>query len=196
MTGQDNNSNDLQTSSVVVPLLDPIGRVKVVTPVRGKTCRHIRCFDLQIYYDNSNIIAKKIPCCPICHSKVPLSSLIIDEYMQNILQNVVDDVDEVIIAADGNWKEHRSGRKKVIPRKCLPDVVLIDSDVSPRNSDVHNIPSPSISRQEILKDPCYIINLSDDHKVQWEPFTNTWESSKNQNRRSDHSDGRNIIELD
>ena len=43
---------------------DPISKVRIKYPVRGKKCEHLQCFDLQTYL-NSNIHCKKWQC-PYC----------------------------------------------------------------------------------------------------------------------------------
>ena len=81
-----------------------LGRIQV--PSRGTVCAHIRCFDLNAYVavnrKISNINLRWI--CPICQQTVFPKDLIIDSYIDEILQ--ISEAMEVLLSTQtGQWEK-------------------------------------------------------------------------------------------
>ncbi|KAF5460619.1 hypothetical protein F2P56_020476 [Juglans regia] len=80
----------------------PISYTRIKTPVKGRSCRHLQCFD----FDNFVDINSRRPSwrCPHCNQHVCYEEIHIDQNMVKVLREVGENVDEVIISADGSWK--------------------------------------------------------------------------------------------
>ncbi|KAJ0962930.1 hypothetical protein J5N97_028052 [Dioscorea zingiberensis] len=80
----------------------PISFRRIKTPVKGYLCKHHQCFD----HDNFMEMNSRKPSwrCPCCNQPVSCIDLRIDQNMVKILGEVGDDVNDVIINADGSWK--------------------------------------------------------------------------------------------
>ncbi|KAI0108161.1 hypothetical protein F4814DRAFT_451441 [Daldinia grandis] len=112
-----------------IDLMDPFSRVMIKVPVRGKSCTHLECFDLETWL-NSRLGKKscnwcnnapggcaKCPNepsfvdkwkCPLCLADARPYSLVIDEFLvqvrsqlehQNLLQTK-----SILVSPDGTWK--------------------------------------------------------------------------------------------
>jgi len=90
-----------------IDLKCPISLDKISIPVRGTQCNHIRCFDLGAYVgvnrSTSNINLRWI--CPICYQQVFPRDLIIDTYIESIIQSTPGEVCELLICeSNAEWK--------------------------------------------------------------------------------------------
>lgn len=87
-----------------VSLTCPLTQSQMVTPVRGRNCAHISCFDgvayLQLMWEKRVEKWK----CPICKTLTPLSELVIDGFIQGILESVPEDLKSVEFTPDGFWR--------------------------------------------------------------------------------------------
>jgi len=98
-----NSTNeDISMDSLIISLICPLTRSKMVTPIRSRNCAHIQCFDLNSYLMmNEKRMKWK---CPICSKTCPFDSLVIDHYFVEIIKKVGKSVNEVELLTDGNWK--------------------------------------------------------------------------------------------
>lgn len=82
----------------------PLGQMFIETPVRGKNCKHVQCFDLETYL----LMNKAQPNweCPVCSKKTLTDDLIVDEYMKEILNIVGDDevAESIKMDENGKWE--------------------------------------------------------------------------------------------
>lgn len=85
----------------------PISRKRIKTPVKGHSCKHHQCFDLDNYLD----INSKKPSwrCPDCNNFVCFTDIRIDQNIVKVLNDVIENVDDVIISSDGSWKAITGG---------------------------------------------------------------------------------------
>ncbi|KAG7953000.1 hypothetical protein I3843_12G088300 [Carya illinoinensis] len=80
----------------------PISYTHIKTAVKGCSCRHLQCFDFGNFVDiNSRRPSWR---CPHCNQHVCYEEIRIDQNMVKVLREVGENVDEVIISADGSWK--------------------------------------------------------------------------------------------
>lgn len=110
------NDSTLACYDFHLQLRCPLGLNIIKVPVKGKSCNHVQCFDLDNYYTlNSNIPKWK---CPICNKICTINNLCIDDYVNEIIQSVKDvpedDVDSVSIYIDGKWKLDKSGYNNLL----------------------------------------------------------------------------------
>ncbi|KAL1834775.1 hypothetical protein ACET3Z_004426 [Daucus carota] len=85
-----------------ISLSCPISMKRIKTPVKGQSCKHHQCFDLDNYVDiNSRRPSWR---CPHCNQSVCFNDIRIDQKMVKILEEVGENVAVVMISADGSWK--------------------------------------------------------------------------------------------
>ena len=97
---------DLISSWSRTGLRDPLSRQVIQLPCRSVACRHVECFDVEVYL-RANEKRPKWQC-PICHHPAPIDHLRIDRFFQSILETKQIQAwpDDVIIMIDhrtGNW---------------------------------------------------------------------------------------------
>lgn len=112
------SENEVCEISSKLPLLDPLGRGRIQIPTRANTCNHILCFDLEIYLKFNERTPKWL--CPICNKPALVQDLIVDAYFQRILRETGEDVDEVEITPQGEWKQITLSPEPIVgqKRKC------------------------------------------------------------------------------
>ena len=97
------SNDDIVQLHITIALLCPLGQCFIETPVRGRNCKHVQCFDLDTYLlmNKSSGTWK----CPVCNKLAELDSLVVDGYMEKILASVGEDgAESVKIAEDGTWE--------------------------------------------------------------------------------------------
>ncbi|KAJ7556862.1 hypothetical protein O6H91_05G102100 [Diphasiastrum complanatum] len=86
-----------------ISLCCPISRKRIVTPVKGVSCKHLQSFD----FDNYLTINERRPAwrCPYCNMHVNCSDLRYDSPLGKILMDVekYSNVSEILISEDGSW---------------------------------------------------------------------------------------------
>ena len=103
--------DDFAVSSQKVSLKCPLSLVPISTPVRGKDCTHIQCFDLTNYLDFTRRSTKFN--CPVCNKKdASPSSLIISWFIDEALKKYAG-CDEVEVLSDGSIKAVQNVRTGV-----------------------------------------------------------------------------------
>eukprot|EP00012_Vannella_robusta_P005753 CAMPEP_0206206532 /NCGR_PEP_ID=MMETSP0166-20121206/15004_1 /ASSEMBLY_ACC=CAM_ASM_000260 /TAXON_ID=95228 /ORGANISM="Vannella robusta, Strain DIVA3 518/3/11/1/6" /LENGTH=657 /DNA_ID=CAMNT_0053627025 /DNA_START=25 /DNA_END=1999 /DNA_ORIENTATION=+ len=98
------SQGDIVELHITLSLMCPLGQMFIETPVRGRNCKHLQCFDLETFL----LMNKTAPTwtCPVCNRNTEVSDLVVDEFMAEILQKVgSDDVGESIkIDENGKWE--------------------------------------------------------------------------------------------
>lgn len=94
--------DDLITTSTIMTLQCPVSYTRMKYPVKSVMCKHLQCFDA-LWYIYSQM---QIPTwqCPVCQISIALKDLAICEYVDEILKNSDEDVEQVDISPDGSWK--------------------------------------------------------------------------------------------
>ncbi|KAI4165983.1 MAG: hypothetical protein LQ342_000414 [Letrouitia transgressa] len=111
-------------SSVVLDLTDPYTSRIFDTPIRGRTCQHSQCFDLEIFLQTRSSKAPEQPCdpdsfkCPICGADARPQSLLQDDYMMALRDQLATmnrlDAKAIILHQDGKWdikEQEETGEK-------------------------------------------------------------------------------------
>ncbi|ORX47652.1 hypothetical protein BCR36DRAFT_413592 [Piromyces finnis] len=95
------SDDEIETTSSIVSLRCPISRARIKTPCRFKECTHVQCFDLTSYLQ----LNEKSPNwkCPVCNIRYTWKSLVMDGYIQDILNNVSMNVDSIVVEVNGTW---------------------------------------------------------------------------------------------
>lgn len=115
---------DVVATSQVISLKDPLSYMRLVVPCRGLKCSHIQCFDATAYLQLQEQGPQWI--CPICNNPAPFEHLAVDEYVEDILTNTPQSVEQVTIEPDGQWVlPARQSEEKTRPQ---PETSFVDVD--------------------------------------------------------------------
>jgi len=104
--GEDDDTEVIKSN--IYSLLCKVSMSAIQTPVRGKNCKHIQCFDLRNYLLSNSTVSGSRWRCVVCEDFVPMQDLMIDGFMSKILNDFGQDVnasrDKVEICMDGTYK--------------------------------------------------------------------------------------------
>jgi len=90
-----NGSSSSGTSSLTFSLLCPMSKVAIDTPVRGRSCKHLQCFDFKSYlHSNSHISAGRWRC-GVCEEFIPIESLVRCGLFEEMLKEYKDKISGV-----------------------------------------------------------------------------------------------------
>merc|ERR1719498_1853204 len=84
----------------------PLSFERVVIPVRGESCMHLQCFGLGAYLE-ANVKMRALNnrwTCPVCTNVLRPKDLRVDAYVEKVLAETPDHVDEVVIMPGGGVK--------------------------------------------------------------------------------------------
>ncbi|XP_042024993.1 E4 SUMO-protein ligase PIAL2-like [Salvia splendens] len=105
----DTDSEVIEGSSRI-SLNCPISLARIKIPVKGISCKHIQCFDLDNFVDmNSRRPSWR---CPHCNQHVCFSDIRIDQKMVKILKEVRPNVSDIIVSSDGSWNAAAVGSEE------------------------------------------------------------------------------------
>uniref|UniRef100_A0A0M3II35 SP-RING-type domain-containing protein n=1 Tax=Ascaris lumbricoides TaxID=6252 RepID=A0A0M3II35_ASCLU len=98
----DRGDSSLHLERVEFMLLCPLGKTRIVTPVKGSECSHLKCFDLMFFLKMN----EKRPTwkCPICDKAVPYNKIIIDGYFEEVLEKAGRNITKVELLPNGDWR--------------------------------------------------------------------------------------------
>ncbi|KAK9279691.1 hypothetical protein L1049_013371 [Liquidambar formosana] len=105
---------EIKVGLLRISLNCPISCRLIRTPVKGRLCKHLQCFD----YENFMEINSRKPSwrCPLCDQSVCYPDIRIDQNIVKILKEVGENIAEVIVSTDGSWKavleseDHKDGQ--------------------------------------------------------------------------------------
>lgn len=100
---QTSEDDDIEMASFDLTLKDPLSYMRISVPCRSIFCKHNQCWDAMAFLS----INEQTPqwTCPICHVSIQdLNSIGVDEYFQDILDKVGQDVDAISVDPRGGWK--------------------------------------------------------------------------------------------
>ncbi|SCW02841.1 LAFE_0F15456g1_1 [Lachancea fermentati] len=136
-TLNEDEDDDLVTTSTVMTLKCPISYCRMKYPAKSVHCRHLQCFDALWFIQAQ----QQIPTwqCPVCQKKIKIQDLAICEFVDNIIRNCDDEVEQVEISSDGSWvakaeeetpapAQHSSHQVKKEGSESLQDGALNDVD--------------------------------------------------------------------
>lgn len=99
---------------IAIDLVDPFMARIFDVPVRGKTCKHQECFDLDAFLNtriskSGNSPMKENWKCPICGEDCRPQSLIIDEFLSQVRTELqrsgrLEETKAIHVKADGTWQ--------------------------------------------------------------------------------------------
>jgi E3 SUMO-protein ligase PIAS1 len=83
----------------------PLSFIRLRTPCRGMACNHNQCFDATSYLQLQEQAPTWI--CPVCNKSATWESLVLDHYVQNILDSTSPDTEQVTLEPDGTWSAQK-----------------------------------------------------------------------------------------
>lgn len=142
---------------ICVSVTDPFTCNLFKSPVRGVDCKHIDCFDLDIWLQTRNCKPSRdegepseVDCwkCPICGSDARPVSLHVDDYFAEVQRELRRggnlDVKHISITSDGSWKRIQEADETIEPytseqsppriarapnmKSHTPDIITLDDD--------------------------------------------------------------------
>lgn len=150
------DSDDIivQGDSLCISLMDPFSASMVELPVRGMRCKHVECFDLEIWLQTrrgkpSQSLTEPALAdgwkCPICGEDAGPRSLRSDEFLMEVRKSLVEagkiQTKSINVTMDGNWTANEEDKDEdddgadggsvtttMAPRKAEPDVIEILDD--------------------------------------------------------------------
>ncbi|GAA5828078.1 hypothetical protein JCM11251_005720 [Rhodosporidiobolus azoricus] len=112
-----NADEEIEATALSVSLRDPLSFARIDTPIRSVHCGHISCFDAETWFE----VNEQTPTwgCPICSRVLKVEDMIVDGYLQDILKECNEDVDEVRVEPDGTWRsdddKHGTAKPRTAP---------------------------------------------------------------------------------
>ena len=104
----DDDDPDHEGSSQQYSLLCPLSMSAMQTPVRGKDCRHIACFDLRNWLHNNVTVGGTRWRCGHCENFLAPSDLLVDGMFCRFLEQTQGQIssarDKVQLNSDGTWE--------------------------------------------------------------------------------------------
>lgn len=112
----------MMPSHRTISVLDPYTSGQMCrVPVRGNTCKHLECFDLEIHLsmhkrEHSDYLSTVDGWhCPICMGDARPNVLFKDEFMMQVYRDLflqgLSNIKAIVVEADGSWKPSQEGHK-------------------------------------------------------------------------------------
>ncbi|KIW47067.1 hypothetical protein, variant 1 [Exophiala oligosperma] len=150
---------DIVATSSVLSLKDPVAYTRIVTPCRSISCNHHQCFDAGCFLQ----LQEQAPTwtCPICNKSATWENLVLDQYVNDILNSTSMDTEAVTVQPDGRWSIQTEGDNSN-QRKSNPtpsdddddddDLVELGDKPDPRPKvetlTPHSVRTPPLSSRE------------------------------------------------
>lgn len=166
-TGDDDDIA-MVTSDLSIDLADPFTSKVFTTPVRGSSCLHRECFDLEVFLMTRNSKAKRPEQpsmvdgwkCPLCGKDARPYSLQIDDFLISVRSKLeeegkLEQVKAILMDASGKW------RPKVEKRKATSGSDE-DSDYSSDGDGALMRASAAAKQRPAVQKVVEVISLDDD----------------------------------
>ncbi|EIM92535.1 uncharacterized protein STEHIDRAFT_136385 [Stereum hirsutum FP-91666 SS1] len=95
------DDDDIVAGPVKMSVKCPLSYMRISTPCRAIQCVHPQCFDALSWYSVNEQTTTWS--CPICEKPVNHEDLIVDGYFDHILKATPEEVEDVMVEADGEW---------------------------------------------------------------------------------------------
>lgn len=93
--------DDIVAGHQKMSLKCPLSYMRISTPCRSALCVHSQCFDALSWFSVMEQTTTWL--CPVCEKLLNVEDLIVDGYFDEILKSTSEDVEDVIVEADGQW---------------------------------------------------------------------------------------------
>lgn len=129
---------DVVATSTNMSLKCPLSAQRMKLPCRSTVCNHNQCFDATSFLQ----LQEQAPqwACPICNRIFGFDSLVVDQFVEDILKTTPQSTEQVTVEPNGTWKQQGpqnnngfltpTARPSTTPAKRkLPDVFDVDGGV-------------------------------------------------------------------
>ena len=89
--GGEGGAQEEEIAPTNLSLLDPVGKVLIETPVLGKGCRHVQCFDLGVFVSMNAYPSARRWACPACERFTAPGDLRVSELFLKLLEEYKKD---------------------------------------------------------------------------------------------------------
>ncbi|KAJ3919345.1 PINIT domain-containing protein [Lentinula edodes] len=93
--------DDIVAGPQKMSLKCPLTLARINTPCRSSKCVHVQCFDATSWFSVNEQTTTWL--CPVCERTLEVNDLIIDGFVESILKECPDSVEDVMVEADGEW---------------------------------------------------------------------------------------------
>ncbi|VDK70674.1 unnamed protein product [Onchocerca ochengi] len=147
----------IQMETLKISLLCPLGKTRMLIPVKSYDCTHLQCFDLSNFLKMN----EKRPTwkCAVCNNGAPYKKLVIDGYFEKVLKDTTSNVTEVELLHDGDWCPINEEDKSVSDNE---EEISSSNDSKSHAQSVKNSVLNSGNRMNAAVDDDIIILDSDD----------------------------------
>jgi hypothetical protein len=137
-SGSDDDEDCNNSDCLIFSLLCPITKTVIETPVRGRDCGHLQCFDLRNFlHANKNPSAGRWRC-GVCQRFLSCEDLVrcglFDAMLGDLRANVSSTRHKVSFLAGGRWKLME--QKKLTQAETLPESVNSEDPCEPEVIDL------------------------------------------------------------
>lgn len=90
-------------TSLRVSVACPLGKNRMSYPCRGTSCKHLQCFDANLFL----LMNEKKPTfmCPVCNRHLKFDELCIDGYFMDVIKELsINDGNDIELYPDGRWE--------------------------------------------------------------------------------------------
>ncbi|CUS24117.1 LAQU0S14e00518g1_1 [Lachancea quebecensis] len=168
-TLSEDEDEDLVTTSTVMTLQCPISYCRMRYPSKSVYCQHLQCFDSLWFIESQ----QQIPSwhCPVCQKKIKIEDLALCEFVEDIIQQCDEEVEQVEISRDGSWKPVFEDDPPAPQRHSTTEVKLenghsLEGSIRPGSEDSDEEPISSRRRNLQQNEPVVISLDSEDEEVE------------------------------
>lgn len=163
-------------TSIRVSVACPLGKSRMTYPCRASTCKHLQCFDANLFL----LMNERKPTfvCPVCNKHLKFNDLCIDGYFMDVIKNLsIDSGNEIELYPDGTWvpairiksetenveppakklkasdstsKLNSDGTAGINETIDLDDDIIIEDDIKPSSSMSSTQQKPAASEPECI----------------------------------------------
>lgn len=101
--GDPTDDDDVVAGAARISLLCPLSMMRIATPVRGATCRHLECFDLNAYLELASATPFPRWQCPLCSAPARPHQLRVDSWTSHVLETLLPELHEVEVQPEGSF---------------------------------------------------------------------------------------------
>ncbi|KAM3721075.1 E3 SUMO-protein ligase [Dirofilaria immitis] len=151
----------IQMETLRMSLLCPLGKTRMLIPVKAYDCAHLQCFDLSNFLKMN----EKRPTwkCAVCNNGAPYKKLVIDGYFERVLKDTASNITEVELLHGGDWRPINEDDKSISDNE--EEINLSKDSKSHVKSVKNNILHNGNRMNAVVDDDIIILDSDDDDEV-------------------------------
>lgn len=165
-------------TSIRVSVACPLGKSRMTYPCRSTKCKHLQCFDAQLFL----LMNEKKPSfiCPVCNKHLKFGDLTIDGFFADVIQNLsINAGNDIEVFPDGSWLPAVTVKSE-IENLCPPakrqktedhvslnqtidlddDICIVEEEISPKKPSSSHSLQNGIATRPVAAEP-EVIDLLD-----------------------------------